>query len=124
ALYNKKKKKIQQLKEKKEGAQRKNDEELAMRLLGGHLIEFSPDLSNEKEIETAFGVKKELYRPFQEILGCFSLLYNLQKKNTFGRIDELVQLNVFSLEGAENLKKAINSVLSLRLQVHLFYKDE
>ncbi len=124
ASYNKEKKKIQQLVEKKEGMIRKNDEELAMRLLGGHLIEFSPDLSKEKEQETAFGVKKELYRPFQEILGCLSLLYDLKEKSTFARIDELARLNVFCSAGADNLKKAINQVLSLRLQVHLFYKDE
>ncbi len=71
-----------------------------------------------------FGVKKELHRPFQEILGCLSLLYHLNEKSTFARIDELLRLNVFCAEGAENLKKAINQVLSLRLQVHLFYKDE
>lgn len=122
--YHQEIKKIQELVEKREGTQRKNKEELAMRLLGGHLIEFSPDLSREKEKETAFGVKKELYRPFQEIIGCLALLYNLQERSTIGRIDELVKLNVFSTEGGENLKKAINAVLSLRLQVHLFYKDE
>ncbi len=121
--YNKYKKKTQQL-FVKQGAQRKNNEELAMRLLGGHLIEFSPDLSIDKEKETAFGVKKELYRPFQEILGCLTLFYGLKERSTFTRIDELTQLNVLSIEGATNLKKALNLVLSLRLQVHLFYKDE
>ncbi len=124
ASYNKEKKKIQQLKEKQAGMQRKNSEELAMRLLAGHLIEFSPNLSKEKEKENAFGIKKELYRPFQEILGCLSLLYNLKEKNTFGRISELAISNIISHESYFYLDMAIKQVLSLRLQAHLFYKDE
>lgn len=122
--YSAQKKKVQQLLDTKERIKRKNGEELAMRLLGGHLIEFSPDLSKEKEKESAFGIKKELYRPFQEILGCLSLIYELKEKSTFGRIDELAMLNVFSATGADNLKKAVSAVLSLRLKAHLFYKDE
>jgi tetratricopeptide (TPR) repeat protein len=35
-----------------------------------------------------------------------------------------VELQVFSFEGAENLKKAITLTLSLRLQAQLFYKDQ
>lgn len=102
----------------------RNYELLAMKLLAGHLKEFQPDLSFEKEIQAAFGVKKELYRPFQEILSSLAILYHLKEKSTFGRIDELMKMEIFSSEGAENLKIAISLTLSLRLKVHLFYKDE
>lgn len=128
ASYLEEKKKVQLLKEQKKGELIENRQELAMCLLKGHLVEFSPELSKEKrkekEQEPAFGVKKELYRPFQEILGCLCLLYDLKEKSTIARIDELMRLNVFSFEGAENLKRAFCQVLSLRLEVHLFYKDE
>ena len=97
---------------------------LAMRLLAGHLAEFAPNLSQEKEQDNAFGIKKELYRPLQEILSSLALFYDLKAKNTFERIDELVEKEVFSKKGAENLKQALRKVLTLRLEAHLFYQDE
>jgi hypothetical protein len=36
----------------------------------------------------------------------------------------LAKLGIITSTGAENLKKAISEVLSLRLQVHFFYKNE
>ena len=102
----------------------KNTRELALRLLAGHLQEFSPNLTKEKEEINAFGIKKELYRPIQEILSSLALLFKLNSTNTSERIDELVKLKVFSSQGAANLKKAISQALDLRLEAHLFYKDE
>ncbi len=90
----------------------------------GHLDEFRPNLSQEKEKIRAFGIKKELYRPFQEGLSCLALYYNLQENNTFARINELHKLQVFSAKGAENLKEAIARVLSLRFEAHHFYQEE
>lgn len=98
---------------------------LAFKLLEGHLREFRPDLSLETRSEVeAFGVKKELYRPFQEIMGCLSLFFKLKEKNTLRRIDELQEMKVFSFKGAENIKRAISSVLKLRMELHLFYRNE
>ncbi|MBA3239429.1 MAG: tetratricopeptide repeat protein [Parachlamydiaceae bacterium] len=125
--YTKAKIKVQKLIEKEDKLtekNQKNHEVLAMRLLRGHTAEFSPDLSQEKEKIKAFGIKKELYRPIQEIIASLALFYQLNGKTTFNRIDELVNLNVFSASGARNLRKAINQVLTLRLKAHLFYKNE
>jgi ankyrin repeat protein/Tfp pilus assembly protein PilF len=116
AQYLKKKKEVQKL--------QKTREKLALRLLAGHLQEFSPNLTKEKEEINAFGIKKELYRPIQEILSSLALLFKLKSTNTSKRIDELVKLKVFSSQGAANLKKAISQALDLRLEAHLFYKDE
>jgi tetratricopeptide (TPR) repeat protein len=116
AQYLKKKKEMQKL--------QKTREKLALRLLAGHLQEFSPNLTKEKEEVNAFGIKKELYRPIQEILSSLALLFKLISTNTSERIDELVKLQVFSSQGAANLKKAISRALDLRLEAHLFYKDE
>ncbi len=135
ASYLQHREKIQELKEQEPTAKAppekeskkapiKNRERLAMRLLAGHLHEFSPNLTREKEKIKAFGIKKELYRPFQEILSSLALFYKLKSRNTFDRIDELVKLDVLSSQGAGNLKKAIAQALALRLEAHLFYKDE
>jgi ankyrin repeat protein/Tfp pilus assembly protein PilF len=99
-------------------------ETLAMRLLAGHLTEFAPNLSKEKEQDNAFGIKKELYRPLQEILSSLAIFYDLKSCNSFERIDELVKKEVFSKQGGDNLKQALHLVIILRLAAHLFYKDE
>lgn len=122
--YNQEKDRVQERIAKSHDNRSANCELLALTLLQGHLEEFRPNLSKEKEIETAFGVKKELYRPFQEILSSLALFYRLKSTNTFDRIDELNQLQVLSPEGSRRLKEAFGKVLTLRLQVHLFYEDE
>ena len=101
-----------------------NRHELALRLLMGHLEEFRPNLTKQKEKIRAFGIKKELYRPFQECLSCLSLICKLKEKGTFSRIEELNRLQLISAEGAKNLKSALRQVLSLRFEAHLFYQDE
>jgi signal-transduction protein with cAMP-binding, CBS, and nucleotidyltransferase domain len=93
-------------------------------LLQGAIHEFKPNLSKEKEELRAFGIKKELYRPFQEILSALSLLHGLKEKSTFGRVDELHKKQLFSMKGAANIKRAISQVLTLRIEAHLFYQDE
>lgn len=122
--YNKEKAKVHDLIDKKAKSVDKNRNVLSLRLLKGHIEEFSPNLSKEKENTSAFGIKKELYRPFQEIIGSLALFYQIKAKTTFTRIDELVDLGIFSFKGGENLKKAIAHVLKLRLQAHLFYQNE
>ena len=121
STYTQAKQKVQSQLAKKES---KNGEELAYRLIAGHLHEFHPNLSQQKEEETAFNVKKELYRPLQEILSSLAILYQLKTQTSFDRINELQQLGVFSTTGAKNLRKALAKVLMLRLHVHLFYKNE
>ena len=122
--YMKEKEIIQQTKAKPGQIQQMNGEILAMRLLVGHIREFYPDLSKDKEERSAFNVKRELYRPFQEILSSLAILYHLKTQSTFDRIDELKQMKILCPEGAENLKKALGKVFSFRLQVQFFYKDE
>ncbi|CAM0117313.1 ankyrin repeat domain-containing protein [Rhabdochlamydiaceae symbiont of Dictyostelium giganteum] len=97
---------------------------LGLHLLEGHLLEFKPNLSLEKEELKAFGIKKELYRPLQEVINGLALFFDIKEKNSLERIDALAKLKVFSERGAGNIKKAFKSVLSLRLKAHLFYKSE
>lgn len=99
-------------------------EHLAWTLLSGHLEEFAPNLSKEKESLKAFGIKKELYRPIQEIVNSLAILYKAKSNNTFERIDELECMQVFSDMGVENIKTALRKALELRLEAHFFYRDE
>lgn len=108
----------------RKGENKSNREAIALNLLKGHLHEFEPDLSKSKEELKAFGIKKELYRPFQEILNCFAIYFELNAKGTFERIDELTKRGIFTPQGAQNLRKAIQLVLKLRVETHLFYQDE
>ncbi|MCE5317556.1 MAG: tetratricopeptide repeat protein [Parachlamydia sp.] len=110
--------------EQKEKGKPSNRENLAWQLLEGHLEEFKPNLTKDKEQMRAFGIKRELYRPFQEVMSCLAIFLKLREKSTFKRIDELVGLKIFSSAGADNLKKVISLVLSLRVKAHLFYQDE
>lgn len=97
---------------------------LAFRLLNGHLTEFAPSLSAEKEKLKVFGIKKELYRPFQEVLSSLAILYKVKAKSSCSKVEELVNLGVFSKEGGKNLKKGLEQVLKLRLEAHFFYATE
>lgn len=122
--YDREKEQVQQMQARQQQGKQTNKELLALRLIAGHLHEFRPDLSKEKEESKEFNVKKELYRPFQEIVSSLAIFYRLTAKSTFDRIDELLKMDIFSARGAENLKKTIDRVLFLRLQVQLFYKNE
>ena len=113
-VYRHKKTTVLKLKQKAFG-KKETREILAMRLLAGHLGEFAPNLSQDKEQDNAFGIKKELYRPLQEILSSLALFYDLKARNTFERIDELVEKGVFSTKGAENLKQALKTSFSSTL---------
>ncbi len=97
---------------------------LALKLLAGHLQEFKPNLSKSKQETGAFGIKKELYRPFQSILGSLTLFYGLPTCSTFGMIQQLLQKGFLCSEGAKNLLQALSQLLSLRFEAHTFYNNE
>lgn len=101
-----------------------NREVLTLKLMRGALYEFKPNLSAEKEELKAFGIKKELYRPLQEGLSALSLLFKLKEKRSSDRLEALKKLKILSQQGANNIKKAFSLVLALRVEAHLFYKDE
>ncbi|MGR3912209.1 MAG: ankyrin repeat domain-containing protein [Candidatus Rhabdochlamydia sp.] len=110
--------------EKIDPASKPFHEILGMYLLKEHLLEFKPNLSIEKEKLKAFGIKKELYRPIQEVINGLALFFNIKEKNSLDRIDALVKLNVFSENGAQKIKDAFHHVLLLRIKAHLFYQSE
>ncbi|MCE5315869.1 MAG: tetratricopeptide repeat protein [Parachlamydia sp.] len=99
-------------------------ESFALHLLEGHLTEFFPDLSIRRERQDrGFGIKKNLYRPFQEMIHVLAIFYGLKAKNTLERVQELVTCKILSIEGGKNLRNALLRVLGLRIEAHLFYKE-
>lgn len=99
-------------------------EKLSLQLLRGNLVEFKPDLSKQKQETNAFGIKKELYRPFQSILGSLAIFYGIEAESSFAIIDLLLKKGIISSQGEKNLKKALQQVLALRFEAHAFYQKE
>ncbi len=99
-------------------------EKLALQLIEGHLNEFKPNLSFEKQETNAFGIKKELYRPLQSLLGSLTLFCGLKPQSTFEMIDQLAKKKLLSSKGAQNLTQALSQVLNLRFEAHIFYQNE
>ncbi len=99
-------------------------EKLALQLVEGHLNEFKPNLSFEKQETNAFGIKKELYRPLQSLLGSLTLFCGLKPQSTFEMIDQLAKKKLLCSKGAQNLTQALSQVLNLRFEAHIFYQNE
>ncbi len=99
-------------------------EKLALQLVEGHLNEFKPNLSFEKQETNAFGIKKELYRPLQSLLASLTLFCGLKPQSTFEMIDQLAKKKLLSSKGAQNLTQTLSQVLNLRFEAHIFYQNE
>ncbi len=102
-------------------------QKLAMKLLegkAGNVEEFKPNLSNGKEKDNFFGIKKELYRPLQSVIGALTLYCGLPLCSSFEMIQQLLKKGIFSSEGAKNLTQALSAVLNLRFEAHTFYQNE
>ena len=101
-------------------------QKLAMKLLegkGGDVEELKLNLARENEKNNHFGIKKELYRPFQSILGSLTLFCGLPTCSTFGMIQQLLQKGLLCSEGAKNLTQALSQLLRLRFEAHTFYHN-
>lgn len=96
----------------------------ALKLLKGHLSEFKPSLTIQKEELAAFGIKQELYRPFQAMIGSLALYYGLKSRSSFQRLEELQKRKIFSSENVRLVQRALARVFALRFEAHLFYRDE
>ena len=99
-------------------------QKLSLKLLEGHLREFKPNLSPEKEEARAISIKNELYRPFQSLLNTLSLFCGFTSQSSFAMINQLLKNNTFCPEGAKNLTKALCQVFTLRFEAHNFYQTE
>ncbi len=101
--------------------------ELAIKLLEGregHVEDFKPKLSKEKQEDGHFDIKKELYRPLQSVIGALTLFCGLRAESSFEMIEQLYQNKYLSLEGAKNLSNALLQALALRFEAHSFYNNE
>jgi Putative nucleotidyltransferase DUF294 len=96
----------------------------ALELLKGHVVEFKPRLDSDKEKSGLFGVKKELYRLPSIALEALALYFKIPEKNSFLRVEMLLLDKLITAKAAENLKFVLTVANRLRIECHLFYKDE
>lgn len=99
-------------------------EDRALEWLKGYLDEFKPLLNQDKIDLRGFNVKKEFYRLIHLVIYALALYHNLKSVNTFERIDELAANRFISAAGADQLKRALRSIIRLRIETQLFYKAE
>jgi hypothetical protein len=64
-------------------------------------------LSAEKIKTSAFGIKKELYRPIQSILACLCIFLAIDQNSSFEMVDAIRNSEVFSQKGAGNIALAL-----------------
>ncbi|MBF5058769.1 tetratricopeptide repeat protein [Candidatus Neptunochlamydia vexilliferae] len=93
-------------------------------LLRGHLHEFKPTLDEDRIQGRAFGVKQDLYRPLQMAISGLLLYLGFRSCKTLEGIKSLQERGFLNKQGATRLKKALRSLLTLRIQTHLFYQKE
>lgn len=105
-------------------SQQKRGEERALELIKWDVIEYAPQLNQEKIESRFFGIKKELYRFPQSLINALAIYHGVRSTNTFQRIDRLQEKGVFSITGANQLKRLFRSTLKMRVQTHLFYENE
>ena len=90
----------------------------ALYFLRQHTKEYTPELSATSNLQRVIGLKKELYRPIQALLGDLRVFYHLKNTNSFDCIRELRTLKVFSAKGEQRLLKALEIALELRYCAH------
>jgi len=105
-------------------AARSNREKQALQLLKPMLDKYKPPLDDERFQERYFQIKKELYRLISMSFECVSFFMDLKKNSTQDRIDTLVERKIINEFFQEDLKDALSQILSLRIKVQLFYRDE
>lgn len=105
-------------------SQQKRREERALELIKWDVIEYAPQLNQEKIESRLFGIKKELYRFPQSLINALAIYHGVKSTNAFQRIDRLQEKGVFSITGANQLKRLFRSTLKMRTETHLFYENE
>lgn len=96
----------------------------AIELMKAAIVEFGTELGEERLNERGVGIKKEFYRLIQSVVSALGLFFGLKQNNTFDQINELYKRGIISIIVANQLKRTLKSALELRLQAHLFYREE
>jgi tetratricopeptide (TPR) repeat protein/endonuclease/exonuclease/phosphatase family metal-dependent hydrolase len=92
------------------------------KLIEGNLKQFSfnPYISQGR----LFDVKQEIYRLPDRLIYNLGLIYGVQEESSWDTLDRLRELGKISLEGANNLKKALTFATNLRLKTYEHYKQQ
>lgn len=95
----------------------------ALKLIRDHLDEFRPQFRRNIE-ERAFDIKKNLYRLPHSVINALAFFYGCREKGTVAQLEELKKRGFISDSVRGELKQALESILRLRIQAHLFYGEE
>ncbi|MBA2368931.1 MAG: ankyrin repeat domain-containing protein [Candidatus Protochlamydia sp.] len=112
--YNETKKKYQN---RVETSGRRNKDELAIQLFVKNSNFHFHSLNKE-----SVNIRKELFLPFEEIIECLSIWFNIDKSNIFERIDEMIGMKL--IHSDLNLKGTIEKIMSLLLKSHHYSKKK
>lgn len=93
----------------------------ALSLMDGDIVEFEPRLDRQKEKHRCFIIKKELYRLPVSTISNLALYHKISAKTNMERLDELCNKKLITSDGKVNIKKALDSVLLLRVKAQLHY---
>ncbi|NGX37204.1 MAG: hypothetical protein K1000chlam2_00357 [Chlamydiae bacterium] len=94
----------------------------AIDFLRKHVEDYTPNPHATADLSRVLGLKKELYRPIQALLGDLRMFYALNSTNSFDCIRELCSRNLLSKEVEKNLLKALNDALGNRYEAHVYAK--
>ncbi|KAL6051165.1 hypothetical protein QOT17_019367 [Balamuthia mandrillaris] len=71
-----------------------------------------------------FNVKEHLYRKFMGVITGLALYHGIVKGNAWKQIEVLREKGKITKEGANNLLRCLDLIMSLRIRTHLHYKTE
>lgn len=96
----------------------------ALSMMSAELRWHEPLYAQREKQKRTFNVKDELYRLPNCMINNLSIIYQLTAKNTWDRLNELVQKKKITQKGGEHLKQAISAAVRLRILTHLYYNCE
>ncbi|MFI5343362.1 MAG: tetratricopeptide repeat protein [Chlamydiales bacterium] len=96
----------------------------AIRRMGEKLKQFSPYLENDQIVINALEANRDLFTPIHVAIRGLLLFHGLKSNNTMKGIECLRKEKIICSSGAENLKKALQIAIKLRMQTQLFYQKE
>ncbi|MCE5317119.1 MAG: tetratricopeptide repeat protein [Parachlamydia sp.] len=123
-LYETYLKSMQEILSKKSNSSLSIAQNRALNIIKGHLIEFEPNMSSNKEEMPLFNIKAELYRLPSFLIAGLADYFGIEEQNNWDKLDALGKKNILCSTAVNNLKLALAKILRLRIRCHLHYGRE
>lgn len=96
----------------------------ALDTLNIDMMDCEPKIDKQKEENPYFNIKNELLRNIGFSMGGLCDALGIEELNTWDKIEALKKKRIISEEGAQNIEKALNDIMYLRMRCHLRKKGE